>query len=572
MKKISLFVLLMAFAFSIMKAETSYDKMKSLYNSKDYEEATAFVQQATKDNPKDLDVFILAGDIYFELDKLDSALYFYRKADDIKSKQGHILRKIGKTLSIKGNHQEAIKQLRNLVELEPKNSLNHLELGKAFIKADSIRQAELVITKAREMNKKIPDAYVALGDLYFAQKVYELARSNYEEALALDENLTEARVKLATAYYWLGNKELDEALSQELFKRSLKEWNIVTQKDPKNAKAFFEQGKILWLANRFGDAASSFYQFIKLRPSASLGRWYLAQCLFEVGKCDSAAPQLQIVAQEIDSVKDKARLKLAQCYFEQKRFAESIEIYKQLKDAGKIENIDLERLAAAVFRTGDTLTAIQYYKELVNKDKSRCGTMLQLGSLTLFMKKFEESLYFYQMNYLNCPDTTTRTKSLYYIAYNFSNLTKPDSAMYYIDKCLNLDNSYVGAFILKADIYASMKSNDTATVFFKEAIAKGKADTSKYSRELNQAYIKLCGLLINDKNFKEMNKVAKEWTEFDDKNEYAWLYLAVSYQGTSDIENAKKFYKKVLQINPKNKTASEMLKKLEAAAPAGDQK
>ena len=198
--------------------------------------------------------------------------------------------------------------------------------------------------------------------------------------------------------------------------------------------------------------------------------------------------------------------------------------------------------------------------------------MLQLGSLTLFMKKFEESLYFYQMNYLNCPDTTTRTKSLYYIAYNFSNLTKPDSAMYYIDKCLNLDNSYVGAFILKADIYASMKSNDTATVFFKEAIAKGKADTSKYSRELNQAYIKLCGLLINDKNFKEMNKVAKEWTEFDDKNEYAWLYLAVSYQGTSDIENAKKFYKKVLQINPKNKTASEMLKKLEAAAPAGDQK
>ncbi len=544
-------------------SETAVDKMRNLYKSKDFEQAAQFIPDAVKESPKDIDVFVQAGDIYFELDKIDSALIFYRKANDIRSKQPTVLRKIGKTLSLKGNHQEAIKQLKALVDIDGKDAYNLLALGQAYINADSLRPAELYITKARELNKKIPDAYVVLGDLYFAQGVYELARTNYEEAIAIDDNLAEARVKLATAYYKLATRESDENLRQELFNRSLKEWNIITQKDPKNAKAFYEQGKLLYFAKDYANSIPSFYQYLKLRPSGSLGRWYLAQSLYEIGKCDSAAPQLKIVSQELDSVKDKATLKLAQCYFEQKQFKESIEIYKGIKASGKLENADLERMAAATFRGGDTLSAIQLYKELINNDPKKCGTMIQLGTLALIMKKYDESLYFFLKHVANCTDSVSTPKALYYIGYDYFNMQKPDSAIIYINKSIEKDPKNLSYQILLGDVHSSMKQTDTAMIIFKDVVTKGMADTAKYAKELNMAFSKLAGLYINEKQFTELNKMAKDWTEFDSKSEYAWLFYAVSFQGKSDIENAIKNYKKVLQINPKNGPAKDNLKKLE---------
>jgi len=563
MKRTTLILTLFFLSLSISFSQSASDKMRSLYKSKDYEQASSFIAEATKDNPKDIDIFVQAGDIYFELDKLDSALIFYRKANDIRSKQTLVIRKIGKTLSLMGKHEEAIKQLKYLNELDSKDAYNLLALGQAYILADSLRPAELIITRAKEMNKKIPDGFIALGDLYFAQKVYELARTNYEDAINLDDNLTEARVKLATAYYWLAIKEVDENLKQELFNRSLKEWNIVTQKDPKNARAFYEQAKLLYFARDYVRAIPSFYQFLKLRPSGSLARWYLAQCLYEVGKCDSAAPQLKIVAQELDSVKDKSMLKLAQCYFEQKQFKESIEIYQQIKATGKLENVDLERMAAATFRTADTTNAINLYKELIDKDPKRCPTMLQLGTLTLFMKKYDESLYFFSKHYQNCKDSVSTPKALYYMGYNYFNLHKPDSAVICLNKSIEMDTKNLSPLILLGDVQSSMKNTDTATIIFKNAIAIGIKDTAKYAKELSQAYIKLSGLYINEKQFAELNKSSKEWTEFDPKNEYAWLFYAVSFQGKGELENAIKNYKKVLLINPQNAPAKDNLKKLE---------
>ena len=388
MKKLIAILVILIISSSLGFSQSAKDNLRSAVKNKEYIEASNYISEAISDNPKDLDLHILCGDLYFEIEKLDSALILYRKADDISSNESKVLRKIGRTLSYMGRHQEAIKILNDLVRRKKDDVYNHLELGSAYIKADSLSQAELTITRAREMNRSIPDGWVALGDLYFAQRVYELARTNYEEALSIDEDLTDARVKLATAYYWLANQETDKDLSNELFTRSLKEWNIVTQKDPKNARAFFEQGKILFLAKKWEDAAKSFYQYTQLRPTGSLGRWYMAQSMFELGQCDSAAPQLKIVANEIDTVKNKATLMLAQCFFDQKRYQESVNEYNVLHKTGILDLKDLKRYAAALFRVNDTTNGLKIYEEIITKDTTECLLMYQLGSLMLSMKNY----------------------------------------------------------------------------------------------------------------------------------------------------------------------------------------
>lgn len=44
---------------------------------------------------------------------------------------------------------------------------------------------------------------------------------------------------------------MDQTLSQEYFRRSLNEWNYITKVDPKNATAFYEQGKYFFLPPNF---------------------------------------------------------------------------------------------------------------------------------------------------------------------------------------------------------------------------------------------------------------------------------------------------------------------------------
>lgn len=550
-------------------SQSSYEQMRAFVNESDYMKASELIPQAIKDFPKDMNVHLLAGDIYFELEKYPEALNMYQKADDIKSKQTVVLRKIGKTLSEMGRHQEAIKILKEAVSIDKNDYKNQLELGNAYIKSNQLNEAELTITKARELNRKSSEAFVALGDLYFAQKVYPLARSNYEEALAIDENLTEARVKLATTYYWLANQEIDKDLANELFTRSLKEWNIVTQKDPKNARALREQGRILFFAKQYGEAAQSFFRYLDLRNDDNLIRWYYAQSLVEIGKCDSAVAQLRIVTEVIDSVKDRAKLKLAQCYFEQKRFLESARTYEEIKNVLELENVDIERLAVAYLRNGDTVKALLNYRELVDKDNERCILMYQTGILSILLRDYKNALYFFGKHYQNCNDSLT-PKTLYYIGNSYYNLSQNDSAIAYLNLSLVKDPDYIASRIFLGDVYTSMSNTngnkqlkENAKNEFRQAISRGMQDTSRFSRELLQAYAKLCNIILEEKNFNELQKVAKQWTDFDNRSQFAWLYMAISYQGQGDKDNACRSYKRVLQIDPKNATAKKNMELLQ---------
>ena len=98
---------------------------------------------------------------------------------------------------------------------------------------------------------------------------------------------------------------------------------------------------------------------------------------------------------------------------------------------------------------------------------------------------------------------------------------------------------------------------------FMEAIKNGMADTAKYKREINQAYGKLSGVLLENKSFKELEKIGKQWTEFDPNYAFAWLYLGIAYQGQADKENACRCYKKGAAIDKENQFFKKSLKTLE---------
>jgi tetratricopeptide (TPR) repeat protein len=561
MKKTILLLLGLMFVAVNMYA-SDWDELRSFSKQKDYVQAEKYITGAISDRIKDEDVYMLAGKVYTELEKYNKALLMYEKAYDLEDDDPKIISELARAYSRLKQYDKALELLNDAVKDYPEDLHILLALGSVYIAKGDLDQAALQITKARENNKDNPEPYVALGDLYFVQKIYELAKNNYEEALKIDESLTDARIKLATAYYWMANREYDKDLSNELFNRSLKEWNTITKKAPKYARAWWEQGRILFFGKRYDLAAGSFQKYLELRPDHSLARWYLARSYVETGYCDSAVAHLRQVAVEIDSVKYKAGLKLAQCLFQQERFGEALKEYETVKPHIQLKVKDIERMAAAALKVSDTTKTIMYYKEVIQRDSTKCNLMYQLANLTIYMKDYQNAIYFLDTRNKNCKDSM-QSKVYYLLGTSYFSLDSADTAAVLLKKAVELDSNNLQARIYMADVMVSLDKKDEAKNEFEQSLAIALADTAKYKREITQAYAKLCNMLLDMKQFKEMNTVTKKWLDYDAKSAYAWIYHGISWQGMGDKENACRAYRKGLKYNPKNGFLNKQVKKLQ---------
>ena len=556
MRNVGLVLIICLIALSNVLSQSNKELVKKFANEKDYISASNYIAAAVSENRKDYDLTVLAGDIFTELDNLDSALIMYLKANVLDDNKTDLMRKISRTYSGLKRHNDAIKIAKEAVDEDKTDPKNFLCLGQVYLAADSMKQAELNITKAREINKNIPDAFIALGDLYFAQRVYELAKNNYEEALGIDEENVEARTKLAISYYWLANSEFeyDKDLSNELFKRSLQEWNTITKKDTMNARAFFEQGKILFFSQKWESAAKSLYQYVQLRPNGFLGRWYLAQSLYELAQCDSAEPHLRICAEQIDTVKNKALLLLARCYFDAKQFVKSIAAYDSLKVIDTISIEDMERYGAAAFQLGDTLVTIDQYRQIIERDPSRCKLIFKTGAMLFVLNKYNEVIDLMKKRLGNCVDEFT-AKTFSYIGSSYLRIDSAEASKEYFKQSFQVDSNDFLSILYLSDAFAKLEQDDSATYYLDFVIQKTVQDTAKFGWLAGNAYAKICNLLYKAKNYSKLKSFASDWIKFKVETPIAYFYIAAYFQSIKNIESACANYRLVIKYDTSGKLA-----------------
>jgi len=189
--------------------------------------------------------------------------------------------------------------------------------------------------------------------------------------------------------------------------------------------------------------------------------------------------------------------------------------------------------------------------------------MMNLGQLMRLIKNHDEAIYFFSKRLENCIADNKTAKTLFYIGISHLAAERPDSAIIYLNKCIAYDPNDVLAYVYQGDVYSNLGSKDSSKASFKIAIEKGKSDTTKQGISyVNQAFAKLCGIIFDEKNYKELQKTASEWTEFDPTYSFAFLYLGIASQGLEDKDAACRNYRKVIQLDPKNKPAQDMIKKL----------
>ncbi|HRP01718.1 MAG TPA: tetratricopeptide repeat protein [Candidatus Kapabacteria bacterium] len=567
-----------AISLNIAFSQSSEEFLKAV-EQKDYEAALQLIPKAVSEKPKDANIYYIAGEVYLEMDKYTDAEAMFQKVVDLDKNNIDARIKLAHSLTLSGKREQAMATLEDAQDRDETNVFVLLEMANVYLlkdnlTSDDLTKAELLITKAREMNKKEPASFVALGDYYFKQRVYELAMQNYDEALTLNPNLEDAREKLAISLYWLGNREADKELSTKYFSRSLEEWNKITTQDPKNAKAFFEQGKILFLSKNFKDAVISLRNYVNLRPSGSLGRWYLAQSLDEIGAFDTAAYHLNIVAKEIDSVKIKATLKRSRTLFDAAEllnkkdnagaahlYQQSIESYKQSEKDTILNVLDFQKIGQSYMQLKDTINAFIEWEKAIKLDPNEsCKLMDNMGYMYQKMGKYNEAIDVLTRRVSNEKCKGSNDHIAYYlIGQSYLMLKDYTKSIESLKHSISLDSAFLFARISLADAYTNMDSVAVSEVILNNIIDIAKLDTAKNSYPLNQSLAKLAQLNLDKKNFKEVVSVGEKWASFFPEQLYAYLYQAIANHNLQNFAQACANYKKVLKLDPNNETAKKNL-------------
>lgn len=548
-------------------ANTNFDKAKQFVAERDFESAEKEIILALKDKPNSQEILILAGDIYAELDKNVQSLSYYKRAYEEDKDNSLSARKYALALSEKGDFQDALKIIRKAIKNAKDDPYNNLVLGEILTNADSLKDADLAIRGAIRKNEKLPEGYLALGNLYFRQKVYELAQTNFEEALKLAPNNIPAQEKLATAYYRMGyfnsvNGERETA--NIYFTKSLAEWDKITKADTKNARAYYEKGRILFFASKFADAASSLSQYTTLRPEADnipIVRWYLAQSYVKVGNCDAAEPHLVYASEKIDSVKDKAMLELARCYYNVKKFKQSAEAFTTIISRGEIkfESDDNERLGRAMFFSGgDTTKSMSYLLTAVQQNPRKCRLMDFLGDQYYRRKMFVESIEMQRMRIASCGDSIS-ARAYTLIGSAYYSLNNVDSALISLNMALAKDSNQVFARSLLISCYLTQKKLPEVRTELANVSRIILGDPIKYKNDIptiENSYSQVWKQYYDAKDYPEALKVAKSMADVNPTTGTAgWLRVAFSHQALQDKDGACKAYSEVLKRDPKNESA-----------------
>lgn len=145
--------------------------------------------------------------ILFDLNKLEAAEEYARRAIELAPDQSDAQVIIGSIVLAKGQLANAIEAFQIASKSNPNSGRTWLGLGLVALAQQATNEARSFLERAQTLMPKHIGTTLALGWLKFKLGEIEQAKSEFENALALDRNFAESHGALACAYIMLDQIE-----------------------------------------------------------------------------------------------------------------------------------------------------------------------------------------------------------------------------------------------------------------------------------------------------------------------------------------------------------------------------
>ncbi len=180
-----------------------------------YEPAIAIFEQGVQRYPKSPRLLIGLGLSLYSRGKYDDAVKALLSAAALTPSDARCYLFLSKAYdSSPTQADEVIQAFKRYAELEPQNARAQYYYAMSLWKGKRVEDETLdlkmiqsLLQKSIALDDTLPEAHVQLGNLYSDQHNYTESISQYERALQLNPNLSDAHYRLGTDYVHVGQKD-----------------------------------------------------------------------------------------------------------------------------------------------------------------------------------------------------------------------------------------------------------------------------------------------------------------------------------------------------------------------------
>lgn len=528
----------------------SLNDAKKAIDAEQYQKAKTILKSLTASQPTNAENFFYLGNIYLENEYVDSAKMVYNKGIAANAKEPLNYVGLG-TVELENNNPSGAKtNFDKAVDLMGrKDYKSFLYIGRAFIDAPKPDYAQAVtyLEKARGVNAKDADVFLALGDAYREQNKNSEAYSAYRTATELNKNLLRASVELGVI-----NK------NAKAFPEAEAEFKKVLATDPNYGPAYRELAEtyLRWSFEdpkhrdaRLKQGLDYYRKYMDLTDRSIESRMRYADLLVYAGDFKTLEQEAQAMA-KMDKANPRIYRYLGYSAYENKNYPASLQAMKDFfakVDKKRIIDQDYLYLGKAEIKTGATTEGFDHIKQAIAIDSTNVEAMADVAKDLFDAKKWPEAQQAYEIA-VNSPGATATLYDRlfmglsYYFDYATKNQAKqnPDAAM-----------------LTKADSalsYVIEKSPTSPDAYIYRARVKRYTDDQENPKGLMVPDYEKYIQLITEKGGEMSAAVKRNMIE-------AYSNLGAFYVKT-DAAKAKSYFQKITEIDPANAYALDALKAL----------
>ena len=561
-RNFSIVTVILITATTILISQPQLDKAQELMKQNKIREAIALCQTYLQSSTSDENGWLLFAKGLLQVGSLDSAENAAKKVVELEDEMMEGYTVLARVQLAKKNPVDAIATARAGLKMTPRKKPEYppllIELGWGLLAVDSADGAQVVASKAREIDPKNAAVYEIIGDSYVKQKVAPMAISSYEKSLEIDSSQTRVLYKLANTYK--DGRQYTEAA---------RVYGKILTLEPKNDAARLELAELFYRAKQYLKCAGTLQEYFKKEknPSKEVRLMYL-EALFNsrVYKDAFEAAKEYLKLEPNSPIANRAH---AYGFMIENQYTRAIDAFKKLATIDTLDFDDLRWLGSAYSKTKkDSLAAVTYEEAL--KDTAQSIIVLsylydQVGSIWMNLRFYERAAEFFHKRF--DLDSTAVGAPINY-AKCMMELEQYEKAILSLKEAIARNPKYPGTYVSLGFCYSQMKNFDAGRKAFELAIKMIDTAEFKYKNDLADSYRMIAlAIMIEKKSTPEESQ--KKWEDAVDllrksikyKEEVAQthLWLGQCYQNLNKIEDAIKEYKRTLKLEPKNKEARKYL-------------
>ncbi|MBC7382417.1 MAG: tetratricopeptide repeat protein [Bacteroidia bacterium] len=540
MKKFFLVATTLFICVSALKAQTYQDGLKAIDFEK-YEAGRGIFKILITKEPANGDLYYYLGQCYVNLLNVDSASLSYKEGVKVAPTNPANYAGLGELELIADHKDKAKEYFDKALSFYKNKSGIYTDIRAITLVASSmvnnevvkmLDEAETLIKMGYDQDKKDYNLLIAAGDVYLERNDGGSSATFYERAIAVDPKNPKAYSKVAII--WLRVKNYESAQA---------DLNRSFEKDSNYAPALKYQAELYYAQHKFEKAKEAYNKYLQNSEPSIANQTRFARILFLSKEYEEALKKIEEIQKMDTSSLLLYRFRAFSTYEviantnNVNKATEgliALTYYMSRMDPKKITATDYEYLGKLQSKIpGMDSIAMMNLNKSLDMNPFNVDVFIDMAKINYKLKKFDASAanyetYLVKAKKVQAADYFQLGKS-YYFAKKF---IKADSAFIKVNEMVP---NYPDAYLWRGNSNANLDPGN-------------KTDLAK------ENYEKYITILTSD-----TLKFQTKKESFKPNLIIAYDYLGNYYLQKDNKTMAKEFYRKVLELDPKNENAKSVV-------------